>query len=73
VCARERILKISQYVLQFLPRDARNAKRGRPIAIASRPSVRPSVRLSGFLVIFTRNQRKTFAKILQKCFGGGYV
>jgi len=28
----------------FLPRDARSAKRG--IAIVSRPSVRPSVRLS---------------------------
>jgi len=30
--------------LEFLPRDARSAKRG--VAIASRPSVRLSVRLS---------------------------
>ena len=30
--------------ITFLPRDARSAKRG--IAIVSRPSVRPSVRLS---------------------------
>jgi len=33
-----------QATISFLPRDARSAKRG--IAIVSRPSVRPSVRLS---------------------------
>ena len=40
----DRLLLSVANEFQFLPRDARSAKRG--IAIVSRPSVRPSVRLS---------------------------
>ena len=57
-CAAYDALKLS-----FLPRDARSAKRG--IAIVSRPSVRPSVRLSVTLM-YPGHKSWTSSKVITR-------